>query len=132
MMTPILLYLHSYLRWLIVLIGLIAIVKFTLGWLGKQTYQKVDRRLAVVFSGFMDLQGLLGLSILLWNGLAEGAGFPRYRLEHLGGMFLAIFLTHLQARFKNSADEIRFRNSALIILGALALITLSILVLPGK
>lgn len=131
-MTPILLFLHSYLRWLILLTGIIASVKFLIGWLGKRPYQRIDRILASTFSGFMDLQGLLGLTLLLWNGLAEGAGFPRYRLEHLGGMVLAIVLTHMQARFKNSADEIRLRNSAFIILGALALIWISILVLPSQ
>jgi hypothetical protein len=127
----VLLIIHSIVRWLIVLTGIVAFVKFLIGWLGKSSYQKFDRILTSAFSGLMDLQMTLGLILLLWNGLVDGAGFPRYRLEHMGMMILATALTHFQARFKNSADTIRFRNSALIILGVFVLIYFGVAALPG-
>jgi hypothetical protein len=126
-----LLQIHSHTRWLILLIGIAALVKFLIGWLNKGSFQKVDRILISAFSGLLDLQATLGLIILLWNGLVDGAGFPRYRLEHLGAMILAVVLGHLQARWKNSPDAIRFRNTAFIIVGVFVLIYLGVLVLPG-
>ena len=66
---------HSDTRWLIVLVGVVALAKFLIGWLGKGKFQKFDRILTSAFSGLVDLQVLLGLIFLIWSGIA-GAGFP--------------------------------------------------------
>jgi hypothetical protein len=130
-MSAIFLMIHSITRWLVVLVGVIAIVKFLIGWLGKNSFQKMDNGLAAGFGGLMDLQATLGLILLLWNGLVDGAGFPRYRLEHMGVMIVAVVLTHLSARWKKSEDGVRFRNTALLFLGVLVLIFAGIATLPN-
>lgn len=127
----ILLMIHSLVRWLIILVALVALVKYAIGWLGKGSFQKFDRILGSSFSGLMDLQATLGLIFLLWNGLVDGAGFPRYRLEHMGVMIVAVALGHMQARWKNSTDTIRFRNTFFLILGILILIFVGIASLPN-
>ena len=70
-----LLSIHSYLRWLILVVALIAVIKFAIGWLRGGAFQKMDRGLASGFSGLMDLQALTGLILLVWGGFA-GTGFP--------------------------------------------------------
>jgi hypothetical protein len=126
----ILLMIHSILRWVILLVAVIAIVVFLVGWLRRSQLQGVDRGLMSGFSGLMDLQATLGIVLLVWSGLA-GVGFPRYRLEHALIMILAAVVAHLSARWKNAEEPIRYRNYFLIILASLALVLIGISVLPG-
>jgi hypothetical protein len=77
----ILLMIHSILRWLIVIVAVIAVVKFAIGWLRGSAFSGMDRGLASGFSGLIDLQVTIGLILMIWSGIA-GAGFPRYRIEH--------------------------------------------------
>ena len=126
----ILLIIHSYLRWLIVILAITAILKFAIGWLRGGAFKGMDRGLASGFSGLMDLQGTIGIVILVWSGLA-GAGFPMTRIEHATTMILAMIVGHLPARWKNAADNIRFRNALFCILGALLLIYVGVMRLPG-
>jgi hypothetical protein len=127
----ILLMIHSIVRWLIVLIGLIALVKFAIGWVRSGVFKDMDRGLASGFSGLIDLQATLGLIFLLWNGLATDVGFPRYRLIHTGVMILAVLVGHLHSRWKNADDKTRFRNTFFVILGVLVLVYLGVAGLPG-
>lgn len=128
----IILVIHSHLRWLVLLVAVIAAVKFAIGWLRGDTFNGMDRGLSAVFSGTLDLQATLGLITLLWLGFTDGGGgFPRYRLEHAFIMILAAVLGHLPARWKNATDSIRFRNTLFCILGALLLIYIGVATLPG-
>ncbi|NWG05144.1 MAG: hypothetical protein HXY35_00515 [Chloroflexi bacterium] len=121
---------HSGLRWLILLVAAVAIVKFVLGWLRGGEFKGMDRGLASGFSGLMDLQALLGIVFLVWNGFS-GAGFPLYRIEHGVAMILAAVAAHLPARWKNADSKTRFRNSLLAVTGSVLLVIAGLLVLPG-
>lgn len=125
----IILMLHSIVRWLIILVAVIAIIKFTISWAGNASFKGMDRGLASGFSGLMDLQVLLGLTYFIWNGLAI-TGFPAYRIIHMIIMILAAAVGHLPARFKNLNDKLRFQYSLLAIVGALILVGIGISVLP--
>ncbi len=128
----IILVIHSHFRWLVLLIAVIAVVKFAIGWLRGGAFKGMDRGLAAAFSGAMDLQATLGLIVILWLGFTpDGGGFPRYRLEHAFMMILAAVVAHLPARWKNATDTLRFRNTLFCILGALLLVYLGVASLPG-
>lgn len=122
---------HSGLRWLILLVAVVAIVKFTLGWLKGGAFKGMDRGLAAGFSGLMDLQATLGIVFLIWNGLAAGIGFPRHRIEHGLVMILAAIVGHLASRWKNADDTTRFRNSLFVIIASLILVLIGISILPN-
>lgn len=121
---------HSGIRWLVLLVAVIAIVKFAMGWLRRSTFKGMDRGLMAAFSGLMDLQMTLGLVFLLWSGFA-GAGFPGYRLAHTVIMIVAAVVAHLSARWKNADDMTRFRNNLFVIAGSLLLVLIGISILPG-
>lgn len=121
---------HSFVRWMIVITGAIAVGRFTVGWVQKSEFGSLDRGLASGFSGLMDLQVLIGLIVLFWSGLA-GAGFPLVRLEHAFTMIVATAAAHLPGRWKNTAGSLRLRNSLFAVLGSLALIYFGVAVLPG-
>lgn len=121
---------HSHLRWLILIVALAAVLKFAWGWLRGGTFQRLDRILASSFSGLMDLQAALGLVFLVWNGLA-GTGFPMFRIEHAVTMTIAAVVAHLNTRWKNAEDKIRFRNSLFIVLDTLIIVFIGVARLPG-
>lgn len=122
---------HSGLRWIILLVAVIAIIKFAVGWQRGGAFKGMDRGLMSGFSGLMDLQATLGIIFLLWSGLGDGIGFPRHRIEHGVIMILAAVVAHLSARWKNAEDATRFRNNLLIVIGSLVLVLFGIYVLPG-
>jgi hypothetical protein len=121
---------HSVLRWVILAVAVIAMIKFLIGWLRHSQFQGMDRGLMSGFSGLLDMQATIGIVLLLWSGFT-GLGFPRYRLEHGLIMILAAVVAHLSARWKNAEDAIRYRNYLFLILASLVLIVIGISVLPG-
>ncbi len=121
---------HSHLRWLVLLVAVAAVVKFAIGWLRGGEFKGMDRGLAAAASGMIDLQATLGLILMIWTGLA-GVGFPMFRIEHATTMIIAAVVAHLPARWKNAADKVRFRNTLFCILGALLLIYVGVMRLPG-
>ncbi len=121
---------HSWLRWLLIVVGAVAILKFAFGWLRGDKFTGMDRGLSSGFSGLMDLQVLIGLVFLVWTG-ATGAGFPMLRIEHAVTMLISAVVAHLPMRWRDAADQLRFRNSVLAILGSLVLVYLGVARLPG-
>jgi hypothetical protein len=125
-----LLIIHSYLRWLILIVALVAVIKFAVGWSRGGAFQRLDRGLASGFSGLMDLQAALGLILLVWNGLA-GSGFPMFRIEHAVTMIIAAVVAHLHVMWKNEDDKQRFRKTLFIILDTLIIVFIGVARLPG-
>jgi len=126
----ILLMLHSILRWIILLVAVVAIIKFAVGWRQGGAFKGMDRGLMSGFSGLMDLQVTLGIIFLLWSGFT-GAGFPAFRIEHGVTMIIAAAVAHLSARWKNADAQTRFRNNLFTILASLVLVLIGISILPG-
>lgn len=121
---------HAGLRWVILLVAAVAVIKFALGWLQGAEFKGMDRGLASAFSGLMDLQVTLGLVFLLWDGFA-GGGFPAFRIEHGVAMILAAVVAHLPARWKNAEPKRRFRNTLFTIVGSLLLVIVGLILLPS-
>jgi hypothetical protein len=122
---------HSIVRWLIVIVAVIAAVKFAIGWWRGDAFKSADRGLASGFSGLIDLQVTLGIIYLIWNGLVV-EGFPMFRIEHAVTMIIAAVVAHLPVRWKNAEDKIRFRNSLFIIIDVLIIIFIGVIRLPKE
>jgi hypothetical protein len=125
----ILLMIHSAVRWAIILIAVIAIIKFTLALVTNASFKGMDRGLSSGYSGLMDLQVTVGLIYFIWNGIAV-AGFPSFRILHMLVMILAAALGHIPPRLKSMPDKPRFQYSLFAIIGSLVLIGISISLLP--
>jgi hypothetical protein len=130
-MLQVLFYIHSWLRWLILLVAAIAVVKSIIGLAGRHEFDKMSGGLTSAFSGLMDLQVLIGLIYLLWSGFA-GAGFPMQRIEHLVTMIIAAVVAHLPAVWKNKPAAVRYRNGLIVILVSLLLVVAGVFALNGN
>jgi uncharacterized membrane protein YphA (DoxX/SURF4 family) len=118
---------HGEIRWLVALVAIIAIIKFTLGLVRKMPYTGMDRGLMSGLTGFMDLNFLLGLIILIFGG-----GFNGPRIEHASIMLLAIIVAHSSAAWRKSDDaQKKFRNNLIVIVVALALVFVGVWRLRG-
>jgi len=126
----ILLAIHSFVRWIIILVAVIVIIKFAIGWAGNSLFKAMDRGLASAFSGLMDLQVTLGLIYLIWNGIVV-TGFPTYRILHGVTMIIAAAVAHLPSRFKTLNDKLRFQYSFIAVVGSLILVAIGISFLPN-
>jgi hypothetical protein len=125
-----LLNLHSDVRWLVLSVALLAILKFGWGWWRGGAFTGFDRALTAAYSGLIDLQALLGIVFFFWSGYA-GDGFPRFRFEHGFAMLLALLAAHLPARWRKLEDRARFRRTLFAVLASVALILTGISTLPG-
>jgi hypothetical protein len=123
-----LLMIHSLVRWLIVFVGVVALVKFVIGLARKSAFGKMDRGLSSGFSGLMDLQVLLGLMYFLITGFG-GVGFPAFRIEHAVTMFIATGVSHTPSMFKKATNKYAVALGAVV--GTLILIYIGVSFLPG-
>jgi cytochrome c oxidase subunit IV len=122
--------LHSYLRWLVVLIAVAAIVRLALGLFRKDAYDRSSRVLTLLFSIAINVQVLVGIVYLIWNG-SKYDYWPRERFEHMAVMLGALMLAHLPSRWKNRPSSLRYRNDLLVVVVVLALIFVGVVLLPG-
>jgi hypothetical protein len=121
---------HSIVRWLIVAVAVVAMVRFALGLAQRSDYDGMSRGLMAGFSGLMDLQFALGLIFLLWSGLT-GAGFPLYRIEHAIVMAVAAVVAHIPGRNKDRPANTCYRIGLLSIVASLVLVYVGVALLPG-
>lgn len=125
----IVLMIHSLLRWLIVAVAVIAVVKYAVGLLRATAWQGMDRGLLAGYTGLLDLQALLGLILLVWGGLA-GQGWPLFRIEHAVVMIAAVAAAHMLGRNKAGEPRVLYRRGLLAIVVSLLLIVVGVFTLP--
>jgi hypothetical protein len=99
--------LHSLNRWLVVILGLAALIRALNGWLGRKDWTPQDNRIGLFFTSVMDLQLLLGLVLYVFlspftqSAFGDFGGAMRDRIlrfwsvEHITAMLLAVALVHV-------------------------------------
>ena len=113
---------HSYLRWIILALAIITVLKYLVGWLGKKKFVSIDDRLSLFFVSSLDLQLLLGLVLYFFLSpvTQSGSQFDPvtvrfYTMEHPMIMLLAIILAHAGRVLvkKSASDNIRFKRGTI-------------------
>ena len=126
-MTEMITELHSGLRWLLVVLALVMLVRLGQGTMarGSQKYGRPERLGMLIFHWLFRIQWLVGILLFLFRGNFLNGEFG-YRWEHAISMTLALALLELQrARFPGVKDGQRYRH------GLAALVVASILVFVG-
>jgi preprotein translocase subunit SecY len=126
-----LLALHSLVRWVIVILAVVAAIRFALVWMRVMTGSRSDTILMRGYGIVMGLQMLIGLAFLVWSGVS-GAGFPGYRIGHGITMFVAVILANaLPRRWSGGTGSTRARNYLLAVIASLVLVFVAVAILPG-
>jgi hypothetical protein len=98
---------HNIVRWIILVLGIIALFRAYRGWLGKQPWTSTDRKVGVFFGSALDVQLLLGIVLVILLGIQAGvASLGPYLVEHVLPMLLAVILAHVgSVRSRKSASD---------------------------
>jgi hypothetical protein len=134
-MASTILLVHSYLRWLVLLAGLLAIAKLANGYTRQLVYTPGDKRFSSIFVGLLDLQFLIGLILYGISPVTRGAmkdmtagmADPHVRFfvaEHPMMMFLGLVVAHVTSVMvkKSPSDRVKFLRGAMGFALALGLI----------
>lgn len=136
-MYPLMLTLHSILRWLVLILAIVTLVRALLGWVGKKEWTALDDRLGMLFSSGMDVQVLLGFILYIFLspltkgalqdfGAAMSSGVLRYwSVEHILLMVVALVLIHAGRATSKAASQATSKHRRAAIFFGLA--TLAIL-----
>ena len=74
-MVSVLLALHNLVRWVVIVLAILALVRAYRGWLSSQAWSSRDRQVGVFFTSALDTQMLLGLLLIIFVGFANLDGF---------------------------------------------------------
>ena len=134
---------HSWLRWAVLLLGLVAVFRGIGGWSGARMWTRVDERAGFLFTTTLDVQMLLGLllyfalspftSVALndFGAAMKDSGLRYWAVEHVFGMLIAITLAHIgRARIRKAAAARKHRLAA-IFFGLALLAILASIPWPG-
>ncbi|HEY1871848.1 MAG TPA: hypothetical protein VGG71_12370 [Chitinophagaceae bacterium] len=134
-----LLHFHSILRWIILLLLLVAIFNSLVA--GSRPFIRSDARTGSILTGFADLTLLIGLALWYFGpkgykiiesmGMSAAMKDPYNRffaIEHLTGMVIAVVLLHIgKAQGKKAiSDKAKHRRTVVFYLLALLIILISI------
>ncbi len=125
-------FLHSWTRWGVVIVAVIAVVWMLLGLVQKRAYSKNDGLLMTAFSSLIGLQWLIGVVLIIIYG-SQVSFNVRYIWEHLTVMTIALAVAHAHYAYKRRAlpDSTRYRNNLLVIVATFVLIFIGIALLPS-
>jgi hypothetical protein len=135
-----LLHTHSAIRYLVLILLVVVIVKSFLGWIGKKPFTSLDNKLSLFLSSFTHLQLLVGLVLyfvsprVIFSAETMANKALRYwAVEHIVGMLIAVVLiTVARASAKRLTDDTA-KHKRLFILNALAaVIVIVILGMSGR
>jgi hypothetical protein len=131
-----LLFIHSWLRWLVILSGLAALGGAISGVSTRRAWLPVDNLRLKIFSMSLDVQMLIGLILYVFLSPVTASGFADMRLtmrdpilrffvvEHIVGMIIAVALTHVgRARVRKASEAFARHRTVLIFIG-LAMVAL--------
>ncbi len=120
-MYSVVLFLHSWNRWLVLVALLAALARAYWGWLGRQAYAPADRRLGAVLTGLLHVQLLLGFTLYFglspWTRRSSppDATTHFWSVTHISLMLTAIVVAQIGQSIARRAatDGARHRWSAL-------------------
>ena len=121
-------HLHSGLRWIVLILALLAIVKAFMGMQKKSSFTNSDNKIGLMLISFMDIQLIIGLVLYVFGpwgfkniqnmGMGEVRKNPYIRffaMEHLVGMLIAIVVFHIgRSKSKKAIDDASKHKKAFI------------------
>jgi hypothetical protein len=136
---------HSYLRWVVLLAALVAVVRAIGGTSGRRPWTPADESASRWFGVSLDVQTAIGLilhfflspfTMSAWSDIGGAMRDATTRfvvIEHLVGMVIALALVHIgRARIRKATDTRRRHRTALVFFGLALLVMLASIPWPGR
>lgn len=117
---------HSGVRWLVVLMTVVAFGWLLWGMTQARPYDQNTHRVVAIWSGLIGLQWLLGILLFLVLGQFD----VRYRWEHAFVMTLALAAAHAYVPLKKRDETLRYRGGLASIIVVMALVYAGVALLP--
>jgi uncharacterized membrane protein YozB (DUF420 family) len=108
---------HNILRWIVLILAVIALVRAFSGWFGRREWTETDRKVGTFFGVSLDVQLLLGLILYFALSPITRAAFQDFGaamrndvarffvLEHFLYMVLAVVFAHVGSVTSRRATE---------------------------
>ncbi len=135
-MYEIILMTHSFLRWVVLILALITVVKYLIGWLQKKSFTASENKISLFYSIAMDIQLIVGLVLYLFLSPITNTfqidmkdTFSRFwGMEHLAMMIIAIALVHIGRVMvkKGKTDVAKFSKGSIYFMLSLLIMLASI------
>ena len=138
------LWLHSLLRWAVLLTGAMAVFRASGGNFARRAWTAKDELWGFLFIMSLDLQLVVGLVLYLFLspitkiafqnfGAAMKIDTTRYfAVEHITGMIIAIALAHIgRVKARKTVDEVRRHRTLMIFFGLALVIIVASIPWPG-
>ncbi|HEX2906908.1 MAG TPA: hypothetical protein VHO69_08615 [Phototrophicaceae bacterium] len=124
-------HLHSLVRWLLVIVTVVVLVKLVLGLAQKADYDKLTQRLMMAFSMLASLQWLIGLVFFIVYASTIGFNLLQpYNWLHVVVMTVAVALANMYNRFKDAPAPARYRSHLILVVMVLVLVIVGVALLP--
>jgi uncharacterized membrane protein YozB (DUF420 family) len=139
----IVLFLHSWLRWFVVVLGALAVVRSLLGLVRKQPWTDLDNRIGRLLAVCVDAQLLVGLVLYVFlspvtrralsdfGGAMSDGALRFWALEHVLMMVVAAVLVHIgRVAIRNAESDRSKHRRALVWYGVALLLILAAIPWP--
>lgn len=117
---------HSGVRWLVVMMTIIAFLYLLWGMLQSRPYDKRTHQVMVVWSSLIGLQWIIGIILFILLGAFDVG----YRWEHAATMTIALGIAHMYMPFKSRPDSLRYRAGLAVIALTMVVIFIGVARLP--
>ncbi len=133
-MYPVILAIHNIVRWVVLILGVIVVIRGLVGWFGKREWSTMDRKLGVYFTSSIDVQLLVGLILYVFlspittsafrdfGAVMSNDGLRFFAIEHAVIMLLAVVFAHLGGVYSKRASASKDKYKMAAIWYGLALI----------
>lgn len=135
---------HSWLRWAVILFGVLALVRALAGSVGRRPWQPLDDRLNLGFIISLDIQVLLGLLLYFalspiteaamadFGGAMGNSVLRFWAVEHVFGMVVGTFLAHRgRSRVRKIPESGRKHKAAAVFIVLAMIAILASIPWPG-
>ena len=116
-MYSVVLAIHNILRWVVLILAVIAVVRAYMGWFGKKGWSPIDRKVGMFVGMSIDIQLLVGLLLyVFFSPLTRGAlqnfgaamsvsTMRFFAVEHVVFMVLAVVFAHLGSILPRKVED---------------------------
>ena len=138
------LWLHSLLRWAVLLTGLVAWFRAIGGHTAKRPWTPKDELWGLMLTISVDLQFLIGLILYIFlspitkmgvrnvAAAMQSAPIRFFTVEHVAGMIIGIALVHVgRVKIRKSADAARKHRLAMVFFGIAMVVIIIAIPWPG-